>query len=124
MKNMSVKRKIYGAIRMLGISAYADTDDFKDTAKRNGVSTLQITCGSYHERGDGCGYDVPFQTKVRVDAKGGKGKMLSYYALNYKGCWPSLDEEEGRLKRTIKSVKSALSSFSFLEDMRIDDNPI
>jgi|GEM_PF-6485823 len=121
---MPIKQSFYRAIRFVGVPAYADTDDFKDTVKRNGVLTLQITCGSHHERGDGCGYDVPFQTKVRVDAKNGKGQVPPYYALNYKECWPSLDEEEERLERTIKSVKNALSEFSFLEDVRIDDKPI
>ncbi len=121
---MSIKQIFCSVIRCVGVSAYADINDFKDTAKKNGVSTLQITYGSHHERGDGCGYDVPFQTKVRVDAKDGAGKVPPFYALNYKGCWPSLNLEEERLKRTIKSVKSSLTNLSFLEDIRIDDKSI
>ena len=103
--------------REFGISAYADLKEFRKTAHTNKVSTLQIVYGSKH--GNGCGYDVPFRTIVRIDTKDGN-KIPSYYALKHEGCWPTVKDEDDLMERIIKGVKPKLSEFSFLGDIRDD----
>ncbi len=105
--------------RQFDFSAYSDLEEFKIVAHKKGVSTLQIVYGSKHEWDNGCGYEVPFRTVVRIDAKDGK-RTPPFYAVKHKGYWPSIDEEERRMSAAITNTKTKLSEFSFLGDIRDD----